>query len=216
VGLSPRRGSNPLPGANELIFLNNQGYMIEVEIRSFITDDQYKKLLSFFRKNAKLIKKDFQVTVYFSGKYDLRIQRNNKYAKLWLKSGRIHDVKRKEMEIFINRKDFFNAIEFFYNLGFKVEIVWLRKRYEFKYKGIKVCVDDTIGYGKIIELEIKTRKESESVEKRLEKMMNMLGIEKTPREIFERRFKEYKKSWKKLIGKEIKKLKLQKILDYTI
>ena len=40
---------------------------IEVEIRSFISEEQYNKFLEFFRKNAELVKEDYQETFYFSG-----------------------------------------------------------------------------------------------------------------------------------------------------
>ena len=53
---------------------------IEVEVRSFISEDQYNNLLTFMEKNAKLIKKDNQITYYFSGDNDLRIQKNDFFS----------------------------------------------------------------------------------------------------------------------------------------
>ena len=53
---------------------------IEVEVRSFISEDQYNNLLTFMQKNAKLIKKDNQITFYFSGEDDLRIQKNDFFS----------------------------------------------------------------------------------------------------------------------------------------
>ena len=50
---------------------------IEAEVRSFISKEQYEKLLSFFKQNAKLLKEDYQETFYFDCESDLRIQRNN-------------------------------------------------------------------------------------------------------------------------------------------
>jgi uncharacterized protein YjbK len=46
---------------------------IEVEIRSFITEEQYDNLLNFFKKNAKFVKEDEQETYYFESEQDLRI-----------------------------------------------------------------------------------------------------------------------------------------------
>ena len=58
---------------------------IEVEVRSFISKEQYEQLLKFFKKNAKLIKEDYQETFYFDSDQDLRIQRNKFFSKIWLK-----------------------------------------------------------------------------------------------------------------------------------
>ncbi len=37
-------------------------YYIEVEARSFISKEQYDKMLNFFKQNAKLLKEDYQET----------------------------------------------------------------------------------------------------------------------------------------------------------
>ena len=50
---------------------------IETEIRSFITKEKFEELLDFFKKNASLVKEDYQETFYFDCDEDLRIQRNN-------------------------------------------------------------------------------------------------------------------------------------------
>src|SRR3989344_4785040 len=43
---------------------------IEVEIRSFISEQQYNSLLIFFKKNSKFIKEDYQETFYFDFNWD--------------------------------------------------------------------------------------------------------------------------------------------------
>lgn len=59
---------------------------IEVEVRSFISKEQYEKLLDFFKKNSDVLKEnDDQETFYFDSGQDLRIQRNNFFSKIWLK-----------------------------------------------------------------------------------------------------------------------------------
>ncbi|MFZ5364981.1 MAG: hypothetical protein ACOZBH_02145 [Patescibacteria group bacterium] len=55
---------------------------IEVEIRSFISKEQYDRLLEFFKQNAELVKKDYQETFYFDCDQDLRIQKNNFFSKI--------------------------------------------------------------------------------------------------------------------------------------
>ncbi len=76
---------------------------IEVEIRSFLSKEQYEQLLNFFKQNAQLVKEDDQETWYFEGEQDLRIQKNRLYSKIWLKKGKIHDDYREEIEIKLDK-----------------------------------------------------------------------------------------------------------------
>ena len=101
---------------------------IEVEIRSFITKEHYEQLLDFFKVQGELLKDDTQETFYFSGEQDLRIQRNNFYAKVWLKKGKLHDAQREEIEIHVERNDFEMLEQLFLTLGYTVSIKWFRHR----------------------------------------------------------------------------------------
>ncbi len=177
---------------------------IEVEIRSFVSKKQYSDLSKFFNKKAKLIKKDKQKTIYFDSKQDLRIQKNNSTTKIWLKEGKIHDNFRKEIEIHTKKGDFEKWQDIFKTLGYKEEIVWIRDRKEFKWEDIKVCLDYTVGYGYIIELEkMSSEKKKKEDLKNLNLNLKKLGIKKTPRKDFEKAFKTYKRDWKKLLKKEL-------------
>lgn len=172
---------------------------IEVEIRSFIDDKKYQELLNFFKKNAKHIKSDYQETYYFDSDNDLRIQKGNKRSKIWLKDGKIHDEARKELEIIITNSDFKKAEELFITLGYNIEIKWFRKREQYKWDNIKVCVDDTKGYGKIIELEImSSEKEIAKNKKILTKKIKELGIALSKKEEFTEKYSYYKSNWKRL------------------
>lgn len=173
---------------------------IEVEIRAFISKEKYYSLLKFFKKNASLIKRDKQETIYFDSKKDLRIQKNNFTSKIWLKEGKIHDNFREEIEIHTEKKDFEKLQKLFSALGYKQEIKWLRRRNEFKWKGTKVCLDYTVGYGYIIELE--KMSDSKNINKDLlllKSKLKTLKVKETPKEEFEKAFKNYQKNWKKLI-----------------
>ena len=173
---------------------------IEVEIRSFITKEDFEKLLEFFRENSELVKEDFQETLYFDCEEDLRIQKNNLGAKIWLKHGKIHDEVREELEVKINREDFEKIKNIFLSMGLKIEIRWLRNRKQFNWNGIKVCLDHTKGYGHIIELEkITSELEKEDVLEELKQKLRELNIPLTPREKFDEKFDYYKRNWKDLI-----------------
>lgn len=173
---------------------------IEVEVRSFITQEQYNKLLDFFREKAELVKEDVQETHYFDCEQDLRIQKNNSGAKLWLKKGKIHEDAREEIEIKVTSEDFNKLGEIFGNIGLGVEIKWFRDRKQFNFNGIKACLDYTKGYGYILELEkMASENEKEKIIEELKLKFKELGIEITPKEKFDEQYENYKKNWRNLI-----------------
>ena len=173
---------------------------IEIEIRSFITKEQYEKLLKFFIENSTLTKEDFQETYYFDCEQDLRIQKNNLGCKIWLKDGKIHDEFRKEIEIFIDKENFEKAKAIFEAIGLKTEIIWLRERKQFNWDDIKVCLDFTKGYGYIIELEKKGNIENQvTILNELKNKLKELEINLTPKEEFDKAYEYYKNNWRKLI-----------------
>lgn len=172
---------------------------IEVEVRSFISEDQYNKLLGFMQKNAKLIKKDNQITYYFSGDNDLRIQKNDFFSKIWLKKGKIHDPHRKEIELKFSKEKFGQLEKLFLSLGYEIDIKWFRKRHLFGWNDIEVAVDFTKGYGYIIELEkMSDEKDKEKVYEFLKNKLEELNVNLTPKEEFDKKFSYYKENWRKL------------------
>ncbi|MBI4174065.1 MAG: CYTH domain-containing protein [Candidatus Aenigmarchaeota archaeon] len=174
---------------------------IEVEVRSFISKEQYEKLLNFFKKNSKVLKEnDYQETFYFDSDQDLRIQRNNFFSKIWLKKGKLHDKYREEIEIKFDRNEFEKLENLFLALGYKIKVKWFRKRSEFKWDGINVSLDFTKGHGYIIELE---KMCSEGVKKKefdfLRQKLKSLGIDITPKDEFDKKSQFYMKNWKSLV-----------------
>jgi predicted adenylyl cyclase CyaB len=174
---------------------------IEVEVRSFISKEQYEELLYFFKNNAEFVKEGFQETHYFDCDEDLRIQKNNQYTKIWMKKGKIHYDFREEIEVIIDNKDFEKMKNIFSSIGLCTEIKWLRDRKQFNWNDIKVCLDYTKGYGYIIELEkMSSEEEKEKNLKELKEKLDELSISPTPREEFEEKFNNYKENWRELIN----------------
>ena len=175
---------------------------IEIEIRSFLTQLQYKNLLKRFKMVVDIGEKDYQETYYFDKDGDFRISLENKLAKLWCKKGKIHESSREEIEVIIDRDQFEKlkkmVTEF---LGYDVMVSWIRERYKFEWKGIKVCLDYTKDYGYILELEkMVNKRDKESVLQELRKRLKELGITETSKEVFDRKYKEYIKNWKEKLG----------------
>lgn len=173
---------------------------IEVEIRSFITEEKYKDLLEFFTLNSEFVKEDFQETHYFDCEQDLRIQKNKQGSKIWLKKGNLHDDSREEIEIHTQDNELDNLQKLFNTLGHKVEIKWIRERKQFLWEGIKVCLDYTKGYGYIIELEkMASDSDKEQVLQKLKQKFSELQIPITPKEIFAEKYNHYKENWRNLV-----------------
>lgn len=175
--------------------------MVECEVRSLIDEDQYARLLAFFEANAESLGEDRQVTYYYDCPQDLRIQKNSHYAKVWLKKGEIHDESREEIEVRVRIDDFEELDELFRALGHQVEIKWYRHRRSYRWQGLSVSLDDTRGFGRILELEKLTDMSGrETAISELKAGLAKLEIEQTPKEEFQKRFDYYRQNWRQLIA----------------
>ncbi len=173
---------------------------IEVETRSFLSDEEYARLLAFMESDAEHVKDDEQETVYFSGDKDLRVQKNSTGAKIILKGGKIHDEHREEKEVSFKKEDFEKMESILVGTGLEVEIRWFRKRKEFKWMGAKVCLDKTRGYGNIIEIEIMCDEDGvDDAREEVSLLMKGLKVSQTPKYVFDERFNYYKNNWKRLV-----------------
>lgn len=174
--------------------------MIEVEARSFISEEKYNEFMNYFKKNTDYLGEDEQITVYFSGEKDLRTRLTSKDARIIVKEGKIHDKGREELEIVLPRKDFDNINKILELLGFKIKVKWFRKRQVFKWNDIKLYLDFTKGYGHTIELErFCNEEEKQKTHDYLIKKLKSLDLPLTTKEEFTKRFDYYVKNWRKLV-----------------
>ena len=177
---------------------------IECELRSFLSKERFEVLRKRLDLEGRHIGTDDQVTHYFDGPNDLRIQKNGSYAKVWLKKGKMHDEAREEIEIRTPKENFEALGELFRTLGYTVTIEWYRTRHTYHWNNVDVMLDYTRGYGHIIELEkLCEPEQQESTVQVLHELLNRLGIEKTPKEEFRKRFDDYRTNWKTLIKEEM-------------
>jgi predicted adenylyl cyclase CyaB len=174
---------------------------IEVEVKSFITKEQYDNLLEFFHSNSTFTNTQNQDTFYFKGKNDFRIKKDEKKATIVLKKGVLHDEKREELEVNVPKEDFEKLEQLFLVLGHVVDIQWKRKRHNFLWDGINVSVDHTLGYGYILELEKMSDEENKEENLLfLKEKLQELNVKLTQRDVFEKKFSDYKENWKELIN----------------
>ena len=174
---------------------------IEVELRSFVDEERYHQLINFFDQKAKFLKEDNQITHYFTWDYDLRIQKNNYFSKIWMKKWELHDDHREEIEIKFDKEDFEKLQQLFLSLWYEIEITWIRKRLQFDRDGIEVSIDYTKWYWYIIELEIlSTDLEKDENIAILRQKFAELEIDITPKEEFKQKYEWYKHNWETLIS----------------
>jgi predicted adenylyl cyclase CyaB len=171
--------------------------MIEVELRSFITSDQYSNLLQRFLKEGRLVEHTRQITYYLEHHIDTRIQVSTKGGRVWQKLGKMHDAARREYEVEMSRTDAETMLTLFRNLDFDFKVIWYRERQAFEVNGISVALDDTIGYGKILEVEIMCEESREEISRsKLLEQLHTLGVDLTDKEIFDTAFAEYLQTWR--------------------
>lgn len=176
---------------------------VECEIRALVSDEQYGRLAAALAAEGVSEGEDEQVTYYFEGHDDpdLRIQKNGAGAKIWMKRGQMHDEAREEIEIPCRGESFDDLEALFTALGYRVSIKWFRRRLTFRLGDITATLDDTRGYGKIVELEKLCAPEGrEAALAELKAKMETLGIVPTPKEAFDLLYRGYKHDWRRLVG----------------
>lgn len=179
---------------------------IEVELRTFISAEKRKEILEIFSKREKTLEK--QITTYYNCPQDFRLMETSKYCKLWLKEGKMHEEARREYEVIIDKKYQEALISMIKALGYEEQIKWYRNRITLWVDNIKVTIDETIGYGEIIEGEIivNNKEEIERGKEEIRKLFSELKIENlSSKEEFNQKYEDYKKNWKiytKEIGEE--------------
>ena len=117
-----------------------------------------------------------------------------------MKKGKLHDDSREEIEIKFDKSEFENLEKLFLALKYNTEIKWFRKRSQFKWDDITVCLDYTKGYGHIIELEKMCTEETKEREfEILKQKLQSLGVNISSKEEFNQKFQYYKENWRSLI-----------------
>jgi predicted adenylyl cyclase CyaB len=175
---------------------------IEVELRSFITKEQYEMLLAFFKMEVPDHYNDNQITYYFDAPLDLRIQKNSVCSKVWMKrykEGEIHTEAREELEIKFEQEYFEKLEQIFVGIGYPLKVKWFRNRHSFSWCGCEVSIDSNKGYGYIIEIEKMTDEDGkEAAIQKIRTLFQALQVEITPKEEFDAKYAHYLANWQTL------------------
>jgi predicted adenylyl cyclase CyaB len=173
--------------------------MIEVEYRAFLDDNTYLKLEKDLNMYFNFIGLEKQITYYLNHEIDTRIQLSNNSARIWQKLGKLHDISRYEIDIPLQREDGAKMLQLFEHLGYSVKVAWFRERKSFKTKNISIELDNTIGYGRILEVEILC--EENEIETSKEEILNLfkrLKLKISTKEEFDKAYLKYKDNWQVL------------------
>lgn len=169
--------------------------MKEIEKRVFLSEEQYENFSSIFGLINKLPER--QITTYFDANCnDLRLMNTKDYSKIWLKGGVIHDNCREEYEVVFNNEYISDMSKILTKL-FKVKTKWFRERFVLNYKKAKLCLDKSINYGAILELEILTETEESAAQNLdlLNQYLDELGLVETSKEYANEKFVKYINEW---------------------
>lgn len=171
--------------------------MIEVELRTFLTENKYYELLNYFKNNGCSINTQKQVTYYFSGKQDFRLMLTKNFCQLWLKKGELHDEAREELVVKIDNQYRQSLISMLKALEFDIKIKWFRIRNSFVWNNFDVTLDYTHGYGYILEFEMLVENEENVEEGKqiLKKQFDELDIEIVDKQLFKDKYEDYKENW---------------------
>lgn len=173
---------------------------IEVEARCLITEQKYNQLVKYFNKNAKLLEKFHDETAYIDGKENMRLRRDEKHSYIILKSGKIHDEFREEIEIKADKKDFEKLEKLFCQINHPVSVYWDRNRRVYLWSGFKTFLDKSKGYGCMIELEkICNSKTQNNAYNKMLKLLDLIDLKPTNKLELNKKFNFYLKNWKKLL-----------------
>jgi len=181
----------------------NNASNIEVEFRSRFSKNKYLSLKRFLDLKAKNLGKDDKDVYFFIMPDKLLKVVNNiskKTAKIVLKLNKIGKGSDfEELEILIDPKTLENWVTLFTHLGFHNMMHTYQKRQNYEYKGIEIALkwSEVWGYHLELEILIKDKKQKASVETKIKKVAQELGLQlMTDKELSRftaKKEKEYKK-----------------------
>ncbi len=174
--------------------------LVENEVRSLIDEARHNELLHFFQKEGEIVKEDEQLTFYFNAEQELRIQINDFFAMAQIKSGNMHDEQRKKTTIKTERENFPYLFALFDGLGYEVESRWNRVRHEFRWEGMKVTLNDTQGYGYLIDIEFMTQIKNKRTVERLKRKLQKIGIRPSTKQELNERYQWYIKEGQTVVA----------------
>lgn len=152
----------------------------EVELRSLLSEKQFKSLTKKFSAHTKGKKNDMATWAFLTNDVNIKIknQITKKNAKMVLKNGAEYRQHVNEFELPININDVDKAIDFLKALGFKKYIPSFQKRTDYQIGKFTVSLKHETHWGYQIEVEllVKNKKEVAQAKEKIRLFLKDLGL----------------------------------------
>ncbi len=165
---------------------------IEVELRGPLTEETYKKLLSYLEAKGKFVKKENRFLIDYSTflegigerKSDIRTRITNGKVELIVKKGRFGGAAREEASIFVENNDLDKALHFMALLGYKKGVAADRGIVRYQIGEIEIAIQDVRVYGaqnkihsRFFEAEIMSMEDTKAeAEAKIKKFLDEMGL----------------------------------------
>ena len=162
---------------------------IEIEFRGPLTKNEFQKLLNFFKKEAKFVKKMKRKTFVFENKdktLDLKVRTTDGILEIVLKKGFMGAVRREEIILPLKTDFIKEAVRLFSLLGHNKGIIATRDNYIFNYKNIEFALVKCPGGYCFYEAELINNKKIKNPEKHIKEVLKSLNLKAwSEKEVYE-------------------------------
>ena len=152
---------------------------IEIEFRGPLTKNEFQKLLNFFKKEAKFVKRMKRKTFVFENKdktLDLKVRTTDGIPEIVLKKGFMGAVRREEIILQLKTDSIKEAVRLFSLLGHNKGIIAIRDNYIFNYKNIEFALVKCPGGYCFYEAELINNKRIKNPEKHIKEILKSLNL----------------------------------------
>lgn len=145
---------------------------IEVEVRGPLSNQEYKRIKRFFKKNANFIESKNRILIDYSTcnenvsmenrTKDIRIRTTNGAPEVIIKLGNWGEAEaRREISLKIGEGSFDDLVEVFGHLGWGEGVLCVRNSLVYQYRDVEFALVEVPGHSYYFEAEKMVSKESE-------------------------------------------------------
>ena len=125
--------------------------MTEIEIRGRIVKKQFDELFSLLSRDGELADHYQRLSIAVSSGFDpaskswknssgmdIRLKKSDEKEKISIKTGGIHDLERKEIEVKLQTGQFLGALDLLETMGYQTGMTYFWESWEFNYQGTEI------------------------------------------------------------------------------
>jgi len=161
----------------------------EIEFRGPLTKNEFQKLLNFFKKEGKFVKRMKRKTFVFENKdktLDLKVRTTDGVPEIVLKKGFMGAVRREEIILQLKTDSTKEAVRLFSLLGHNKGIIAIRDNYIFNYKNIEFALVKCPNNYCFYEAELINNKGIKNPEKHIKDVLKSLNLKAwSEKEVYE-------------------------------